>query len=130
MLAQAVAALVALAVWLLVPRGGIPGVVAPNARAKLVQKGFEFIEGPVGRPDGGIYFTDLPTSKVYRLDPDGGIEVVREQSGQANGLVLMSDGGLPAAEGANQRISKWTTDGAVTMVSDSAGGNRYMRRTT
>ena len=49
--------------------------------------------------------------------------MVREQSGKANGLVLTSDGGLIAAE--TTRLSKWTSDGTVTTVSDSAGGNRY-----
>jgi gluconolactonase len=124
--ALALVGLVALAVWLLVPRGGIPGVLAPDSRVELVQGKFKFLEGPVGTPDGGLYFTDLPTNKVYRLDSGGRISVVREQSGQANGLVLTSDGGLLAAEGANQRISKWTPDGAVTAVTDSAGGNPYM----
>jgi gluconolactonase len=72
--------------------------VAPNVRAKLVQKGFNFLEGPVGTPDGGLYFADLPTSKNYRLDPNGRISVVREQTGTANGLALTRDGDLLAAE--------------------------------
>jgi gluconolactonase len=120
------AALIAAAVWLLVPRGGIPGVVGDGVSATLVQNGFEFLEGPVGTPDGGLYFTDLRSSKVYRLDPAGQISVVREQSGMANGLVATADGGLLAAEMTNQRISKWSRDGTVTTISDSAGGRRYM----
>src|SRR4029079_544724 len=70
--ALALVGLVALVVWLLAPpRGGIPGVLAPDSRVELVQKGFKFLEGPVGTPDGGLYFTDLPTNIVYRRDPSG-----------------------------------------------------------
>jgi gluconolactonase len=119
--------LVAFAVWLFAPpRGGIPGVLAPDSRVELVQKGFKFLEGPVGTPDGGLYFTDLPTNMVYRLDPSGEISVVREQSGKANGLVLTNDGGLLAAEMVNRRISKWSGGGTPTTVTDSAGNKPYM----
>jgi len=68
----------------------------------------------------------LFASRIYRLDPNGGISVVREPSGHANGLALTSDGGLLAAERANQRLSKWSSGSAVTIISDNAGGNRYV----
>ena len=38
---------------------GIAGVVAPGAEPHLVQEGFVFTEGPVGTPDGGLYFSDI-----------------------------------------------------------------------
>jgi gluconolactonase len=105
---------------------GIPGVVAPGISAELVQEGFKFLEGPVGTTDGGLYFTDILTSKIHRLDPNGRISVVREPSGAANGLVVTRDGDLLAAEMTGKRVSKRSRDGAVTTISDSAGGNPYM----
>ncbi len=124
--AMALAALVASIVWLLVPRGGIPAVVAPGVQAQLVAADFNFLEGPVGTEDGGLYFTDLPTNKIYRLDPGGLISVARGESGQANGLALTSDGALLAAEMTGRRISKWSRTGAVAMISDRSGGDEYM----
>jgi gluconolactonase len=124
--AVALVALIAAAVWLLAPQGGIPGLVSPGVKAKLVQDGFKFLEGPVGTADGGLYFTDLPPEKIYRLDPGGQISLVREQSGKANGLVATGDGGLLAAEMNNKRISKWSGDGTATTLTDGIGGKPYM----
>jgi gluconolactonase len=119
-------ALIAAAVWLLAPQGSIPGVVAPGVKAKLVHDGFKFLEGPVGTADGGLYFTDLPPEKIYRLDPGGQISLTREHSGKANGLVATEDGGLLAAEMNNKRISKWSGDGTATTLTDNIGGKPYM----
>ena len=104
----------------------IPGVVAPGVTAELVQEGFKFLEGPVGTADGGLYFTDILASQIHRLDPNGQISVLREPSGAANGLAVTRDGDLLAAEMTGKRVSKRSRDGAVTTVSDSAGGNPYM----
>ena len=120
-------ALLALAVALLArPSGGIPGVVAPGVQAELMRKGFNFLEGPVGTADGGLYFTDLPPNKIYRLDPDGRISVLREQSGKSNGLAVTADGSVLAAEMTNRRISKRSSDGSVTTVSDRVDGQGYL----
>ena len=78
---------------------GIPGVVAPGVEPELVQEGFVFTEGPVGTPDGGLYFSDIRPNKIYHLGPDGKIVLVREQTNGANGLAVTKDGDLLAAEG-------------------------------
>src|SRR5262249_91153 len=54
--AAALAGLLALPVLAQSPTG-IAGVVAPDAEPRLVQEGFVFTEGPVGTPDGGLYFS-------------------------------------------------------------------------
>ena len=51
--------LAALSLPLLAQSPGIPGVVAPGVEPELVKDGFMFTEGPVGTPDGGLYFTDI-----------------------------------------------------------------------
>ena len=53
--AAAVIGLLALPVSAQSPTG-IAGVIAPGAEPQLVQEGFVFTEGPVGTPDGGLYF--------------------------------------------------------------------------
>ena len=47
---------------------GIAGVVAPGVEPVLVQEWFVFTEGPVGTPDGGLYFSDIRPNRIYRLD--------------------------------------------------------------
>ena len=56
--AMALVALLALPASAQTP-SGIAGVVAPDAEPRLMQEGFVFTEGPVGTPDGGLYFSDI-----------------------------------------------------------------------
>jgi gluconolactonase len=101
---------------------GIPGVVAPGVEPELVQEGFVFTEGPVGTPDGGLYFSDIRPNKIYHLGPDGKIVLVREQTNGANGLAVTKDGDLLAAEGDGKRISKRGRDGTITTVTEGSEG--------
>src|SRR5882672_12569842 len=75
---------------------GIPGVISPGVEPELVQEGFVFTEGPVGTPDGGLYFSDIRPNRTYYLEPSGKISLVREQTNGANGLALTRDGDLLA----------------------------------
>jgi gluconolactonase len=102
---------------------GIPGVVAHGLEAELVQEGFIFTEGPVGTPEGGLYFSDIRANRIYNLDPTGKINLVREQTNGANGLALTHDGELLAAEGDGKRISKRSRDGTLTTVTGGIEGN-------
>jgi gluconolactonase len=105
---------------------GIPGVVAPGVEPELVQEGFVFTEGPVGTPDGGLYFSDIRPNKIYQLEPGGKIALIREQTNGSNGLAVTKDGEIFAAEGNGQRISKRSADGTVTTVTESAGGKPFL----
>jgi len=106
--------------------GGIAGVVAPGVMPELVQEGFVFTEGPVGTPDGGLYFSDIRPNRIHYLDPGGKISLVREQTNGANGLALTRDGDLIAAEGEGKRISKRSRDGMVTTVTEGIAGKPFL----
>ena len=106
--------------------GGIAGVVAPGVVPELVQEGFIFTEGPVGTPDGGLYFSDIRPNRIHYLDPGGKISLVREQTNGANGLALTRDGDLIAAEGEGKRISKRSRDGTVTTVTEGIAGKPFL----
>src|SRR5436190_3349544 len=106
--------------------GGIAGVVAPGVVPELVQEGFIFTEGPVGTPDGGLYFSDIRPNRIHYLDPGGKISLVREQTNGANGVALTRDGDLIAAEGEGKRISKRSRDGTVTTVTEGIAGKPFL----
>ena len=125
-LAFAIAAVLVATPALTQTPAGIPGVVAPGVEPELVQEGFVFTEGPVGTPDGGLYFSDIRPNKIYQLEPGGKIALIREQSNGSNGLAVTKDGEIFAAEGNGQRISKRSRDGTVTTVTDSAGGKPFL----
>ncbi len=102
-------------------QGGIPGVVAPGAKVELVQEGFVFTEGPIGTANGELIFTDIRTSRIYRLDAKGTVAIVREGTNGANGLALAKNGDILAAESAGKRISRIGASGpAVTLTQGSS----------
>ena len=106
---------------------GIAGVVAPGAVVELVQEGFAFTEGPVGRSDGGVYFTDARTSRIYSLEPDGKISIFRESADNADGLALNSKGDLFSAERTGKpRITRTDTGKTVTAITaESPAGESF-----
>jgi gluconolactonase len=107
---------------------GIPGVVAAGATVELVRDGFQFAEGPVGAADGGLYFTDLRANAIYRLNPSGGIDIVRDKTAAANGLAFDQSGNLFAAEGDGQRVIRIDSRGAVATVATQTALGQAFRR--
>jgi gluconolactonase len=41
-------------------------------------------EGPAFDAEGILYFSDIIGNRIYRLDPDGALSVVHEDSGRTN----------------------------------------------
>src|SRR3982750_2246802 len=106
---------------------GIPGVLGPGVEAVLVQEGFEFLEGPLGMRDGGLYFPDLgKVTRINRLDPAGKISMVRENTNRTNGLAYTSNGDVIGAEGEGNRIVKMTADGHVSEMTRGDGSKPLM----
>src|SRR5579864_7038280 len=56
-------------------------LVAKDAQIEKVGGGFSFTEGPLWRPDGHLWFSDLIANKIRSITPDGQVSVVIEQSG-------------------------------------------------
>src|ERR1700754_4869818 len=59
-----------------------------------------FTEGPVADRDGNVYFTELVFQRIMKLDTSGVLTVFRENSNNANGMVIDPQGRLIACEGA------------------------------
>ena len=125
-LAGAVLAALALPALAQAPAGGIPGVVAPGVMPELVQEGFVFTEGPVGRADGGLYFSDVQANRTYLLDGRGKINVLREQTGGGNGLALTRGGDLYTAEGVAKRITRRSPAGELAVVTAGAADHPFL----
>jgi gluconolactonase len=62
-----------------------------------------FTEGPVADRDGNVYFTELVFQRIMKLTPKGVLTVFREQSNNANGMLIDPQGRLVACEGAESR---------------------------
>lgn len=102
----------------------LPPVVPVGAEVVKIADGFEFTEGPAAGPDGRIYFSDIPNERIQVYDPvSGSMEVFRENSGRANGLMWTPAHSLIACEGGNRRVTR-QTGGQVTVLAESFEGKR------
>ena len=103
------------------------GEILESPDAERLATGFIFTEGPLWRPDGYLLFVDIRTSRIYRLTPGGEPEVVREDSGEANGMTFDADGRLVVCEMVNRRLARQEDDGAWSTVADGYNGQRLNR---
>lgn len=83
------------------PQGKIHGVLAANSIVVKVKGGFQRLEGPVTIHGWGLYFSDSDQNRTYKVDQNDTISVWRKDTNAANGLFLMNDGRLLAAESGN-----------------------------
>jgi len=118
--------------------GGDAGPAAPDASSPsdaadplagigdvaLVAGGFMFVEGPRWlEARGTLVFSDIPASTIRELTPPSTIAVFRMPSDNANGLGVLPDGRLLAAEHGTRRVSVSAGDGTgrVTLVDGFEG---------
>jgi gluconolactonase len=115
---------------------GLDHVVEPGARLEQVAGGFEFTEGPVWSPDGGLLFSSPNTNAIYRWDPRGVVTVHRSKSGYSgtdigryhqpgsNGLAFDPEGRLTICQHGNRRVIRVEPHGNVTVMADRHEGLR------
>lgn len=72
------------------------------ARAQQVEiaAAVAFTEGPTVDRDGTVYFTEMVSQRIMKLSPNGVLSTYRENSNNANGLLVDPEGRLIACEGA------------------------------
>jgi gluconolactonase len=62
-----------------------------------------FTEGPTVDRDGNVYFSEMVSLRIMKLDAKGVLSTFREQSNNANGLLIDLQGRLVACEGAESQ---------------------------
>ncbi len=88
-----------------------------------VGEGYGFTEGPAVAPDGGIFFSDIPASKIHHLGSDGKLSVFAENTNRANGLMFGPDGRLYACASGAKQVTAYTADGKASVVAEGIEGN-------
>ncbi len=89
--------------------------------------GFVFTEGPVWHTDGSLYFVDIRRSLLLRWSRSGGVDVVREETGEGNGTTFDRQGRMVMCEGANRRVTRREADGRWGVLADGWQGKRLNR---
>ena len=90
-----------------------------------IRGGFQFVEGPAKAPDGSIYFTDIPAESIFRLKPDGEIELFFKPSLHANGLMYGGQNRLLACQMDGRLATIDLTSKETTVLTDKYDGKRY-----
>ena len=99
-------------------------ILVDGAGWELVGEGYQWAEGLAVTPDGTLYFSDVPASKIYRVSPGGQPELFIEDSGKANGLALGPDGRLYGACSGIRKILAWDLEtGEAETIAEGFASN-------
>lgn len=90
---------------------------------ELVSEGHSFTEGPAVAQDGGIYFSDLRMSEIFKVDPKGKVSRFATDTARANGLMVGTDGRLYACANELKEIHAYGPDGRREVVAEGVRSN-------
>ena len=100
-------------------------ICSPGNRVELVATGFEFTEGPIWfEEDQSLLFSDIPASRILKLNRNGHVEVFRHPSANSNGLTRDRKGRLVACEHSTRRVTRTEPGGEITVLADRYRGKR------
>jgi gluconolactonase len=98
-------------------------LLAPNATATKVVGDCKFTEGPAFSPLGDLLFSDIPNSRIVRVDAAGQVSDYLKPSGQANGIVFDQAGHAYVCQGGARRVVRiGGVDGKVEVLADQFNG--------
>ena len=111
-------------------------IVPKDAQIEKVGGGFQFTEGPLWRPDGHLWFSDVIGNVVRSITPSGQVEVLIQNSGGqssappgsfigSNAMVADKDGFVLLCQHTNRRIVRVAKDLTVTPYLEKYQGKRF-----
>jgi len=112
------------------------GLVSKDAEIEKVGDGFQFTEGPLWRPDGKLWFSDVTQNMVRSITPTGQVEVLIQNAGGEsnapagsfigpNGMVEDKDGYVLLCQHTNRRIVRVAKDLKMTPYLEKFEGKRF-----
>jgi len=110
-------------------------LVSKNAAIQRVASGFTFTEGPLWRPPGVLWFSDVPGNVVRSVTPSGEVKVVIQKAGGTvtappgdfigpNGMIADKDGAVLLCQHGNRRIVRVAPDLTMTPYIEKFEGHR------
>jgi gluconolactonase len=102
----------------------IPGVIAAGTKIEVVKYGLRGSDGVVGMPDGSIILTT--NAGVGKIDADGNLAMVVDDSDHAQGLAVDSKGRIIAAQ-YSKKISVLYPKDSAKVLADSYEGKPFIR---
>ncbi len=94
-------------------------ILIPGEDWQLIGEGYKYAEGPAVNADGEVFFSDVPSSKIYRIGLDGKVSLFADNTQRSNGLMFAADGKLYACQSGAKRIVRYDNQGnSETVVKD------------
>jgi sugar lactone lactonase YvrE len=90
---------------------------------ELVSDGYRFTEGPAVDREGNVFFTDIPTSRIFKIDLEGKVTLFAENTARTNGLMFGSDGLLYGCRNGEKKIVAYKPDGTFETVAEGVSSN-------
>ena len=111
-------------------------LVAKDAKIEKVAGGFTFTKGPLWRPEGLLWFSDVPGNVVRSVTPSGDVKVIIQNAGGSvsapagafigpNGMISDKDGAVLLCQHGNRRIVRVAKDMTMTPYLDKFEGHRF-----
>ena len=114
----------------------LDALVAPGTVIETVAGGFKFTEGPLWRPDGTLWFSDVQGNVVRSVTPAGRVTVLIQNSGGvsnappdafigSNAMAQAPDGSVWMAQHGARQIVRIGADHSLTPVVSRFEGKRF-----
>ncbi len=115
---------------------GLDALIAPDAKIEKVSTGYKFLEGPLWRSQGSLWFSDLVGNVVHQWTPDGKVTDVLNPGGYdgkdlpadgyngPNGMAVGPDGNVALCQHGNRRIVTLAADKKVTPLVEKFDGKK------
>ena len=101
----------------------VANLLVPGEDWQLLSEGHGFTEGPAANAKGEVFFTDIPNSRIHKIDLDGKVTTFAEDSGKANGLMFGPDGRLYACANGKKQITAYDESGKASVFADGLESN-------
>ena len=114
----------------------LDALVAPGAVIEKVAGGFKFTEGPLWRPDGTLWFSDVQGNVVRSVTPAGQVTVLIRNAGGvsnappdafigSNGMAQAPDGSVWMVQHGARQVVRVAPDHTLTPLVSRFEGKRF-----
>lgn len=114
----------------------LDALISKDAVIEKVGGGFSFTEGPLWRPDGTLWFSDVTGNVVRSITPEGQVKVLIEKAGGEtnapagsfigpNAMIADKDGYVLLCQHTNRRIVRLDKDLKQTVFLDKYEGKKF-----
>jgi gluconolactonase len=112
-------------------------LVPKDAQIEKLAGGFTFIEGPLWRPSGALWFSDVVGNVVRQWTPDGKVSEILRPGGYdgnslpaggfngPNGMTADKDGAVLLCQHGNRRIVRIARDMKLSTLVDKFEGKKF-----